>query len=108
MCLREIGELRKELERQREEAAKAKKALEDKVAEELVLKGELDADEVRHVMPISILSASGSYTHPREATHERGGSTLVIMSGMKSLGYLGCSWLLLNKALNSAVLFGRK
>eukprot|EP00752_Nemacystus_decipiens_P007166 g6417.t1 len=44
---REIGELRKELERQREEAAKVKKALEDKIAEELVLKGELDADEAK-------------------------------------------------------------
>lgn len=64
--LREIGELRKELDRQREEAAKAKKALEDKIAEELVLKGELDADEVRHVQ----LNAAATYlagTHAREA-----------------------------------------
>lgn len=46
---REIGELREKLERQRDEAEKAKKALEDKIAEEMVLKGELDADEVRRV-----------------------------------------------------------
>ena len=44
---REIGELKKELERQKNEAEEAKKALEDKIAEEMVLKGELDADEVR-------------------------------------------------------------
>lgn len=43
---REIGELKKELERQKREADEAKKALEDKIAQELVLKGELDADEV--------------------------------------------------------------
>lgn len=45
-CPREIGELKEELERQKKEAEQAKKALEDKIAEELVLKGELDADEV--------------------------------------------------------------
>lgn len=48
-CSREIGELKKELERQKNEAEQAKKALEDKIAEEMVLKGELDADEVRGV-----------------------------------------------------------
>jgi len=47
--LREIGELKKELERQKNEAEQAKKALEDKIAEEMVLKGELDADEVSFV-----------------------------------------------------------
>ena len=59
---REIGELRKELERQREEAAQAKKALEDKIAEELVLKGELDADEVRHVQLESGIQIPGEPT----------------------------------------------
>ena len=53
---REIGELRKQLERHRDEAEKARKALEDKIAEELVLKGELDADEVRRVKVITIAS----------------------------------------------------
>ncbi len=48
-CSREIGELKKELERQKDEAELAKKALEDKIAEEMVLKGELDADEVSGV-----------------------------------------------------------
>ncbi|CAN0415368.1 unnamed protein product, partial [Ectocarpus sp. 12 AP-2014] len=44
---REIGELKKELERQKREADEAKKALEDKIAQEMVLKGELDADEAK-------------------------------------------------------------
>lgn len=43
---REIGELKKELERQKREADEVKKALEDKITQEMVLKGELDADEV--------------------------------------------------------------
>ncbi|CAM9710007.1 unnamed protein product, partial [Hapterophycus canaliculatus] len=44
---REIGELKKELERQKLEAEDAKKALEDKIAEEMIQKGELDADEAK-------------------------------------------------------------
>ncbi|CAM9178655.1 unnamed protein product, partial [Ectocarpus fasciculatus] len=44
---REIGELKRELERQKREADEAKKALEDKIAQEMVLKGELDADEAK-------------------------------------------------------------
>lgn len=43
---REIGELKEELQRQKKAAEQAQKALEDKIAEEMLLKGELDADEV--------------------------------------------------------------
>lgn len=43
---REIEDLTKELERQKLEALEAKKALEDKIAEEMIQKGELNADEV--------------------------------------------------------------
>ncbi|CAM9937495.1 unnamed protein product, partial [Pylaiella littoralis] len=44
---REIGELKEELQRQKKAAEQAQKALEDKIAEEMLLKGELDADEVK-------------------------------------------------------------
>lgn len=49
LLFREIEELKKELDRQKRESDEAKKALEDKVAEEMVQKGELDADEVSTV-----------------------------------------------------------